>query len=89
MLISAAICQLLLYFTIERFILVPAKPGELNISLSLSTTDIAVVREMKIYSWVSLVGDLGGSLGLALGFSLLTIWDYAIILIQCFKEKIL
>ena len=33
-------------------------------------------REIEVYDWTSLVGDIGGSLGLFLGFSLLTVWDW-------------
>ena len=34
-----------------------------------------VETEQLIYPWQSLVAEFGGSLGLFLGFSLMTIWD--------------
>ena len=35
-----------------------------------------VETEQLIYPWQSLVAEFGGSLGLFLGFSLMTIWDF-------------
>ena len=32
---------------------------------------------MLIYPWTALVADMGGTLGLFLGFSFMTIWDGA------------
>ena len=37
-----------------------------------------VETEELIYPWQSLVAEFGGALGLFLGFSLMTIWDFVI-----------
>ena len=36
---------------------------------------LQVEREELIYPWQSLLAEFGGSLGLFLGFSFITIWD--------------
>ena len=44
---------------------------------TLATTDIRVETEVQLYSVGSLVAELGGSLGLFLGFSFFMLWDLA------------
>ena len=48
-------------------------------SINLVSTNIVVETEELIYSFSNLVSDIGGSLGLFLGFSFLMIWDWIII----------
>ena len=40
--------------------------------------DSKIETEELIYPWQSLVAEFGGALGLFLGFSLMTIWDFVI-----------
>ena len=40
------------------------------------STDIRSEKEAWVYPLVSFIAELGGSLGLFVGFSFLTIWDY-------------
>ena len=49
-----------------------SKPGY---RFTLATTDIRVETEVQLYSVGSLVAELGGSLGLFLGFSFFMLWD--------------
>ena len=39
------------------------------------STDIRCEKEAWVYSAVSFIAELGGSLGLFVGFSFLTVWD--------------
>ena len=47
-----------------------------------------VETEQLIYPWQSLVAEFGGSLGLFLGFSLMTIWDFVTALKNLKPSKI-
>ena len=52
---------------------------------SLVSSDIRLETEELLYSWVSLVSDIGGSLGLFLGFSFFAAWDLVLSLGRCLK----
>ena len=45
------------------------RPGKTQIALSLSTDEVKVQEEYLIYSEVDLVGIIGGTMGLFIGFS--------------------
>ena len=52
----------------------------LEVALWLTTTYLLEEREQLIYSLQSLVADVGGTLGLFLGFSLMWGWDLLVAL---------
>ena len=52
---------------------------------SLTTT---VRREFYTYSFISFVSDVGGSLGLFVGFSFFAVWDLLMDLIMLGAEKL-
>ena len=41
-------------------------------------SQITVEKEVDFYSWISLVSDIGGALGLFLGFSFVMVWYKAV-----------
>lgn len=40
-----------------------------------ATEEITILKELRSYSGLSLLADIGGSLGMFLGFSFLSLWD--------------
>ena len=59
---------------------------EFAFGLNFVSTDIRIEREVEIYPLLSFVSELGGSLGLFLGFSFLTIWDMIDYLILMYSQ---
>ena len=57
--------------------------------ITLSTTEIHVKQEQQIYEATSLVGDIGGSLGLFLGFSMLMVWDWFLKVVEFVKYQVI
>ena len=81
-------CQSLQYEIVESVSMQNYKKGPTLVEFGLSTREIAVETEEQIYEWTSLVGDLGGSLGLFLGFSFFMFWDWILFLIHFLKAKV-
>ena len=48
-----------------------------GVGIQFVDNKVSVDKEIEIYSWISLVSDIGGALGLFLGFSFLMLWDWA------------
>ena len=69
----------------------PFKTGTMNgamgFALTLVTTDIRVETEALVYNFTSLVSNVGGSLGLFLGFSFYMLWDCILYLFRKFKTS--
>jgi hypothetical protein len=49
--------------------------GKAYLFLDFAKNEVVIEKEMKSYSGLSLLADIGGSLGLFLGFSFLMVWD--------------
>ena len=49
----------------------------LSVELWMATALVKVETEVLLYKWTDLVADVGGTLGLFLGFSFMTLWDGA------------
>ena len=46
------------------------------IRIKLASTDLRIEKETYVYPTISFIGELGGSLGLFVGFSFLTVFDF-------------
>ena len=74
-------CRYREFEKVEEFVSI--QTDRLAVMFSLATNDILVKTEVQLYKMTSLVGDIGGSLGLFLGFSFLTVWDWILLLFKC------
>ena len=52
--------------------------NSLELVLAYAVNSIKVQREEEAYSLLSLVADVGGVLGLFIGFNFIMIWDWMI-----------
>ena len=52
-------------------------PSEFPFVLGImpSTTEVTIETETVVFPWTSLLAEFGGTLGLFIGFSFMTIWD--------------
>ena len=50
-------------------------PGSLLLGLWSADDDISIESEKLDYPWTSLVAEIGGTLGLFVGFSFIMVWD--------------
>ena len=48
---------------------------QLGFAISFASTEVTVKEEVLIYPITSFLAEVGGSLGMFLGFSLLMVWD--------------
>ena len=73
-------------YTEYRFETQPVDFGEnkatLELILWLSTPYVLLETEQYLYPFKSLVADVGGTLGLFLGFSIMSLWEYVEILMM-------
>ena len=56
--------------------------GQIQFGLWSVTNFTKIEKEVLLYPFTSLLAEFGGSLGLFLGFSIMTIWDSAVDLIE-------
>ena len=74
-------CKVPCYYRHYRVVGTPSRvdmDGRPFMSLAFASTDRKVVSEVWFYSFVSLLSEIGGALGLFLGFSLLGTLDMAV-----------
>ena len=55
-----------------------------SLSPSFVSTKLQVVREVPAYPALSLVADVGGVLGLFIGFNFLMVWDWIVLGVEKF-----
>ena len=53
-----------------------------------ASDSVIVKKEAEAFSFVSLVADCGGCLGLFIGFNFLMIWDWIVILLEKCATKV-
>ena len=61
--------------------------GFYGLAVSFGSLATTVRREYYTYSFISFVSDVGGSLGLFVGFSFFAVWDLLIDLIMLGANK--
>ena len=59
----------------------------LDLHLRLNFEDFAIYSEFYIYDWVSFIAEIGGFLGLFLGYAVLTLVDLMEVVFNKFCEK--
>ena len=57
--------------------------NETELWITSSSKTVEVLREELAYSFISLVADIGGVLGLFIGFNFIMVWDG---MARCVKE---
>ena len=62
-------------------------PNLTTVYIMLSSSSVILEKEEKAFSFQSLVADVGGVLGLFIGFSFLGLSEFAISWIKKFYEK--
>ena len=62
-------------------------PNMTAVYIMLSSSTVILEQEQKAFSFQSLVADVGGVLGLFIGFSFLGLSEFAIAWIKKFYEK--
>ena len=62
--------------------------GAYLLAFQTVTNDTLVVTETLMFPLPSLVADLGGTLGLFLGFSFITLWDGAAKIVMLIKASV-
>ena len=55
--------------------------------VEFAKTEVLVEEEVFVYGFVSFVSEFGGSLGLFLGWSFMTVWDLADALLEKIRKK--
>ena len=50
-------------------------PGSMLFGVWSANDDISIESEELVYPWTSLVAEIGGTLGLFVGFSFIMVWD--------------
>ena len=54
---------------------------------SFVSNKIQVLKEVEAYPALSLVADVGGVLGLFIGFNFLMVWDWIVLGVEMFWSK--
>ena len=62
--------------------------NDTSLRLTHASASIEVLKEEEAYSFLSLVADCGGVLGLFIGFNFLMIWDWMITAVKNFNNFI-
>ena len=63
-------------------------PGEEGLVYGFSSSKVIVSKEGLVYPQLSFLAEVGGSLGLFIGFSFLGLYDHLVQLIRFFRLEI-
>ena len=64
------------------------KKNSSNVFLRMAKSKISFKKELLVYDEVSLVSEIGGALGLFVGFSFLNVADLVSCIFDALKEKV-
>ena len=53
--------------------------NQTNITIMFSSSSVIIEKEEKAFSFGSFVADVGGVLGLFIGFSFINLWEFLIV----------
>ena len=53
---------------------------------TFASTNVMVETEVWAFSTISFIAEMGGSLGLFVGFSFLSVWDWLAFLVEKYKN---
>ena len=62
--------------------------GKTELRIAFASDTVLVKKEEEAFSFVSLVADCGGVLGLFIGFNFLMVWDWIIMMLEKLPTKI-
>ena len=54
-------------------------PNQTNITIMFSSSSVTVEKEEKAFTFGSFVADVGGVLGLFIGFSFISLWEFSFV----------
>ena len=69
-------CQYRQYEIVQTLNQIPNNEKEIFLKITLASGYVSVFNETLIVSMRSLIAEIGGTLGLFLGFSFLMLWDF-------------
>lgn len=72
----------------QRTVQVLDKKNSSNVFLRMAKSKISFKKELLVYDEVSLVSEIGGALGLFVGFSFLNVADLVSCIFDVLKEKV-
>ena len=83
-------CTYMAYELVDNSFRAAKSKEVVGFGIAYSTTVVSVHKEKLLYPLISFLAELGGALGMFLGFSLLMVWDMVYLLsvtIKNFQRK--
>ena len=78
---------LVILFTLQDMTFLTDPSGKLGFMFGYSSNSLTVKKEAYLYPTTSFIAEFGGSLGLFLGLSFLSVWDIVLFVSRMFCKK--